>query len=139
MLGFRIQTFLRFVKQTESTKFQLWLLLVWNIEMQGEGLWSAVFQLINSLKSAWQNKNACTLIKGCGSSTTCHGWWPCMSVCGTDTVLMNGFIKKLQFGIEKCHKMHVGRKTCFYSDLFIYNWKVQEISEFDYEEIWDIF
>jgi hypothetical protein len=43
-----------------------------------------------------------------------------VSKCGIDSVVMNAFlnsksdVKKLQFGISKCHKLHVGkeRKTC---------------------------
>ena len=61
----------------------------------------------------------------------------CVSVCGVDTVLMNGFInaktnaKKLQFGQDKCHRMHVGRKTCYCPDLYIDTWKVKPIDEFE--------
>ena len=60
----------------------------------------------------------------------------CVSVCGVDTVKMNGYInaktnvKKLQFGHEKCHRMHIGRKTCYCPDLFIDNWKVEPIYDF---------
>ena len=71
----------------------------------------------------------------------------CVSVCGVDTVKMNGYInaktnvKKLQFGHEKCHRMHIGRKTCYCPDLFIDNWKVEPISDFiaNPEGIGDIF
>ena len=54
----------------------------------------------------------------------------CISVCGLETVKMNGFInaktniKKLQFGEKKCHKMHIGRENSYCPDLFIDNWKV---------------
>jgi hypothetical protein len=71
----------------------------------------------------------------------------CVSVCGFNTVMMNGYInaktntKKLQFGQEKCHKIHIGRKTSYCPDFYIDNWKVQPISEFEanQEETSDVF
>jgi hypothetical protein len=39
-----------------------------------------------------------------------------ISKCGLDSVLINGYInqktniKKLQFGVDKCHKMHIGQQ-----------------------------
>ena len=59
----------------------------------------------------------------------------CISVCGLDTVMMNGFInaktniKKLQFGEKKCHRMHIGRESPVCPDLFIDNWKVETIGK----------
>ena len=58
-----------------------------------------------------------------------------ISECGTQSVKMNSFlntktnIKKLQFGVEKCHKMHIGTKSNICPDLYIDNWKVEKISE----------
>jgi hypothetical protein len=56
-----------------------------------------------------------------------------ISNCGIDLVLMNGFInskidqKKLQYGVEKCHKMHVGSKNHLSPDLFIDKWEVKSL------------
>ena len=57
--------------------------------------------------------------------------------CGNKTVMANSYInaksnlKKLQFGTNKCHKMHVGRKkvngVC--PDIYVDGWKVKEVSE----------
>ena len=57
--------------------------------------------------------------------------------CGNKTVMANSYInaksnlKKLQFGTDKCHKMHVGRKkvngVC--PDIYVDGWKVKEVSE----------
>ena len=61
----------------------------------------------------------------------------CISVCGVETVLMNGFInaktniKKLQFGETKCHRMHIGKENSYCPDLYIDNWKVKEKTEFE--------
>ena len=61
----------------------------------------------------------------------------CISVCGLETVQMNGFlnaktnIKKLQFGEDKCHRMHIGRHNSYCPDLFIDKWKVKSVSEDD--------
>ena len=52
----------------------------------------------------------------------------CISECGIKSVLMNAFInaktnaKKLQFGVSKCHKMHIGQKRSFCPSLKIDNW-----------------
>ena len=64
----------------------------------------------------------------------------CISVCGLETVMMNGFInaktsiKKLQFGEDKCHRMHIGRETPYCPDLFIDNWKVKSVETLDTED-----
>ena len=54
----------------------------------------------------------------------------CVSTCGLDTVKTNSYInaktnlKKLQFGPDKCHKMHIGRKKIYCPDLQIDSWKM---------------
>ena len=54
----------------------------------------------------------------------------CISQCGLPTVLLNSYlntktsIKKLQFGVEKCHHMHVGKSKNLCPDLFIDEWKL---------------
>ena len=61
----------------------------------------------------------------------------CVSDCGVDTVLLNAFmraktnIKKLQYGVEKCHKIHVGRKSSCCPVLKIDEWEVKDITEID--------
>ena len=59
--------------------------------------------------------------------------------CGYKSTMANAFIntksnmKKLQYGTNKCHKMHVGRRKnediC--PDLFVDGWKLKEVSEID--------
>jgi hypothetical protein len=71
----------------------------------------------------------------------------CVSVCGVDTVMMNGYInaktntKKLQFGKDKCHRMHIGKRNSYCPDLFIDTWEVKNVEEFEAksEEESDIF
>ena len=52
----------------------------------------------------------------------------CISTCGLETVKLNAYInaktklKKLQFGPDKCHKMHFGRKTDCCPALFVDSW-----------------
>ena len=52
----------------------------------------------------------------------------CISKCGIDSVLLNAFInlktnsKKLQFGEDKCFKMHVGSNKTICPDLKIDKW-----------------
>ena len=54
----------------------------------------------------------------------------CISSCGLPTTLMNTFlnaktsIKKLQFGVDKCHKIHIGNNDIKCPELFIDNWKL---------------
>ena len=59
--------------------------------------------------------------------------------CGYKTKMMNAFIntktnlKKLQYGIKKCFKMHVG-KSCVKEicpDLFVDGWKLKEVTELE--------
>ena len=60
-----------------------------------------------------------------------------VSRCGTQTVELNAYLnvktnlKKLQFGEDKCHKMHVGAPNDICPDLFIDTWKVNVIHEVD--------
>ena len=59
------------------------------------------------------------------------------SRCGIESVLMNGFIncktnqKKLQYGVDKCHRMHVGPKNHLCPDLFIDSWEVKSVDVLD--------
>ena len=61
----------------------------------------------------------------------------CVSTCGLYTVKTNAFInaktslKKLQFGPDKCHKMHVGKKTPYCPELGIDSWKLKEKTNFE--------
>ena len=56
-----------------------------------------------------------------------------ISNCGVGSVLMNGFIncktntKKLQFGVEKCHKMHIGGNKNVCPDLWIDGWELKPV------------
>ena len=58
-----------------------------------------------------------------------------VSNCGIETVKTNGFlnaktnVKKLQFGSDKCHKMHVGKKHHLCPDLFVDNWELRKINK----------
>ena len=59
----------------------------------------------------------------------------CISKCGIDSVLLNAFInfktntKKLQFGEDKCFKMHVGSDKTICPDLFIDKWKTVDVEK----------
>ena len=59
----------------------------------------------------------------------------CPSVCGVDSVLINSYInaktntKKLQFGVNKCHQLHVGKKNQLCPTLKVDNWELQKVSE----------
>ena len=58
-----------------------------------------------------------------------------ISHCGLNSVVMNSFlntksnVKKLQLGISKCHKLHIGKekKTC--PDLYIDEWRVETVDQ----------
>ena len=58
-----------------------------------------------------------------------------VSVCGIETVDMNSYLntktnlKKLQFGTKKCVKMHVGCYTPYCPDLYIDQWKLENVEE----------
>ena len=51
----------------------------------------------------------------------------CVAECGVDSVAVNAFInaktkvKKLQFGVDKCHHLHIGKEKNLCPDLFIDN------------------
>ena len=59
----------------------------------------------------------------------------CVTQSGVDSVEMNSFIntktniKKLQFGSDKCHEIHIGQKEHLAPDLFIDNWEVVKVDE----------
>ena len=59
----------------------------------------------------------------------------CISKCGIQSVSMNAFInaktnlKKLQFGVSKCHKMHIGVKKSYCPDLKVDNWEVKLVED----------
>ena len=55
-----------------------------------------------------------------------------VSDCGVESVKTNGYInaktniKKLQFGGEKCHKLHIGHKKHLCPDLYVDNWELRK-------------
>ena len=57
----------------------------------------------------------------------------CISQCGPKTVMLNSFVnykassKKLQFGTQKCKKLHIGQQRQLHkcASLFIDGWKAQ--------------
>ena len=59
-----------------------------------------------------------------------------ISTCGLNSVLINGFInsktnqKKLQYWVEKCHRMHVGAREHLCPHLFIDSWEVDSVDSF---------
>ena len=61
----------------------------------------------------------------------------CISECGIKSVLMNAFInaktnmKKLQFGVTKCHKMHIGAKRSYCPELKVDNWDVKLVDSIE--------
>ena len=61
----------------------------------------------------------------------------CFSKCGLQSVLMNAFInaktnfKKLQFGVSKCHKMHIGKDKVSCPDLKLDYWDVTNTEEIE--------
>ena len=64
--------------------------------------------------------------------------------CRIESVKMNAFlnakssVKKLQFGMSKCHKLHVGqnKRTC--PDLYLDEWKVKLVEEMEAVSLEDI-
>ena len=64
----------------------------------------------------------------------------CISQCGINSVKMNAFLnaktnlKKLQFGVSKCHKMHVGSKQIECPRLKVDEWEVKVVENFDTKE-----
>ena len=61
-----------------------------------------------------------------------------VSMCGSESVEMNAFfntktnLKKLQFGVSKCKKMHVGENTTDCPQLFIDKWKLTPVDKISY-------
>ena len=59
----------------------------------------------------------------------------CVSKCGLKSVQLNAFVnaktnlKKLQFGITKCHKMHVGKQSAVCPDLYVDSWELKNADE----------
>ena len=60
-----------------------------------------------------------------------------ISTCGLNSVLINGFInsktnqKKLQYGVDKCHRMHVGAGDHLCPELVIDNWVVESLDSME--------
>ena len=74
----------------------------------------------------------------------------CVSECGTQSSMINGFVncktssKKLIFGLDKCKKLHVGKKTVDFKcqDLFLDKWteveiKGEESEQTEYKDLYD--
>ena len=61
----------------------------------------------------------------------------CISTCGINSVKMNAFInsksnlKKLQFGLSKCHVMHVGTPKSYCPDLKLDEWKIKVVEDIE--------
>ena len=59
----------------------------------------------------------------------------CVAQSGLNSVAMNSFIntktnlKKLQFGADKCHQLHIGENEHLTPKLFIDNWEVKKVDE----------
>jgi hypothetical protein len=59
----------------------------------------------------------------------------CVAQSGLDSIEVNAFInaktnlKKLQFGIDKCHQLHVGDNEHLTPKLYIDNWEVKKVNE----------
>ena len=55
-----------------------------------------------------------------------------VSRCGVESVLMNAFlnqktnIKRLQYGPDKCHQLHVGKQKTLCPELYIDEWKLEK-------------
>ena len=60
-----------------------------------------------------------------------------VSRCGVESVEMNAFlnqktnIKRLQFGPEKCHQLHIGPKQLTCPDLYVNTWKMKKNKEYE--------
>ena len=58
-----------------------------------------------------------------------------VSLCGSDSVAMNAFLnqktnmKRLQYGPDKCHQLHVGKKKDLCPELYIDEWKLSKKDE----------
>ena len=61
-----------------------------------------------------------------------------VSKCGVDSVQMNAYLnaktnlKKLQFGVTKCKKMHLGPPSPCCPELFVDKWKLEKVDQFSY-------
>ena len=59
----------------------------------------------------------------------------CISKCGINSVKMNSFInsksnlKKLQFGLSKCHVMHVGIQKSYCPELKLDEWDIKSVED----------
>ena len=60
-----------------------------------------------------------------------------ISTCGLNSVLINGFInsktnqKKLQYGVEKCHRMHIGAREHLCPNFHIDSWEIGSVDCLD--------
>ena len=58
-----------------------------------------------------------------------------LSECGIESIKTNAFlnakssVKKLQFGMNKCHKFHVGKNKSSCLDLYLDEWKVKSVDD----------
>ena len=58
-----------------------------------------------------------------------------VSLCGSDSVAMNAFLcqktsmKRLQYGPDKCHQLHVGKSKDLCPELYIEEWKLTKKDE----------
>ena len=54
-----------------------------------------------------------------------------VTLCGVESVVMSSFlnskayVKKLQFGINKCHKIHVGKEKRTCPELYLDEWIIE--------------
>ena len=59
----------------------------------------------------------------------------CPAVCGLDSIEVTAFLnakskcKKIQFGVDKCHQLHIGSKKHLCPDLHIDNWGIEKVDE----------
>ena len=59
----------------------------------------------------------------------------CPALCGIESVTVNAYLnaktnaKKLQYGVEKCHQLHVGQHNANCPDLHIDSWTLQKVEE----------
>ena len=69
----------------------------------------------------------------------------CIAECGVKSVAVNAYLnaktntKKLQYGVDKCHQMHIGKANNVCPDLFIDNWEVVKVdsSKLGFEKLTD--
>ena len=59
----------------------------------------------------------------------------CPAVCGVDSLLVNAYItaktngKRLQFGVKKCHQLHIGKANDLCPTLKVDNWELHKVDE----------